>query len=94
MKPQRFGSIWDAIAKTRTEASNMKARAELMVSIEQVILSWQVTQVRAARRLKLTQPRLNDLLRGRIKKFSLDTLINIAARAGLTVEIRVAREAA
>jgi predicted XRE-type DNA-binding protein len=39
--------------------------------------------------LGLTQPRLNDLMRGRIDKFSLDALVNVAGRAGLAVRLQI-----
>jgi predicted XRE-type DNA-binding protein len=51
------------------------------------VRSWNTTQARAARRLGITQPRLNDLLHGKINKFSLDTLLTLATRAGLKVKI-------
>ena len=60
---------------------------------EQRVRSWGVTQAEAARRLRITQPRLNDLLRGRITNFSLDTLINLAGQAGLTVRLDIAEAA-
>ena len=53
-----------------------------------------VTQAAAARRMEVTQPRLNDLLRGRINNFSLDALTVLAARAGLRVRMRIEHEAA
>lgn len=56
--------------------------------------SWSLTQAEAARRLGVTQPRLNDLLRGRVARFSLDALVGLAERAGLTVRLEVGREAA
>ena len=62
-------------------------------AIEQRVRSWGVTQAEAARRLGITQPRLNDLLRGRITNFSLDTLINLASQAGLTVRLDIAEAA-
>jgi predicted XRE-type DNA-binding protein len=54
----------------------------------------ELTQVEAAKRLGVTQPRMNDLLRGRIDKFSLDALMILATTAGLTVEWRVIKPAA
>ena len=51
--------------------------------------SWNTTQARAARRLGITQPRLNDLLHGKINKFSLDALMTLATRAGLKVKIDI-----
>jgi predicted XRE-type DNA-binding protein len=59
-----------------------------------VVESWRVTQAEAAKRLGVTQPRMNDLVRGRIDKFSLDALIELAAQAGLSVHVKVARPAA
>ena len=72
MKKQRFDSVWDAIEPSRAQAANMKARAEMMIAIRETVAAWGLTQARTAKRLGLTQPRLNDLLRGRINKFSLD----------------------
>ena len=94
MKIEYFDSIWDAIEPSAAEAANMKARADLMISIEETVKRWHATQAASAKRLGLTQPRLNDLLRGRITKFSLDSLLNVAARAGLAVKLEVIRPAA
>jgi predicted XRE-type DNA-binding protein len=71
----------------------MKARSELMIAVRKVVDGWELTQARAAARLGITQPRLNDLLRGRIEKFSLDALVDLAANAGLSVKVRIARAA-
>jgi predicted XRE-type DNA-binding protein len=94
MKKQRFANVWDAIEPTSSEATSMKARAEMMIAIREVVAAWGVTQAAAAKKLGLTQPRMNDLLRGRINKFSLDTLMDIATRAGLAVRVEVVRPAA
>jgi predicted XRE-type DNA-binding protein len=58
------------------------------------VADWGLTQASAARRLEVTQPRLNDLLRGRINNFSLDALIMLAARAGLDIRVQIERSAA
>ena len=84
-----FESVWDALEDTPTEAENMKLRSGLMIAITEAVSAWRVTQTDAARRLGVTQPRLNDLLRGRIGKFSLDALVAIAARAGLAVHLEI-----
>ena len=94
MKKQRFANVWDAIEPTSSEAASMKARAEMMIAIREIVATWGVTQAAAAKKLGLTQPRMNDLLRGRINKFSLDTLMDIATRAGLAVRVEVVRPAA
>ena len=94
MKKQRFASVWDAIEPARGEVVNMKARSEMMIAIRETVAGWGITQAAAAKRLGLTQPRMNDLLRGRIDKFSLDSLMNLATRAGLAVRVEVVRPAA
>jgi predicted XRE-type DNA-binding protein len=65
-----------------------------MIAIRDAVDGWQLTQAEAAKRLGVTQPRMNDLLRGRIDKFSLDALMILATEAGLTVEWRVSKPAA
>ena len=94
MKERRFKSVWDAIESSPAEAANLKARSDVMIAIREVVDNWKVTQADAAKRLGITQPRLNDLVRGRIDKFSLDALMNLAARAGLSVRVKVVRPAA
>ena len=89
MEAQTFASVFDALADTPAEAANMKARAELLSSLQAQVRSWGLPQEAAAARLGITRPRLNDLLRGKLGKFSLDALVNIASAAGLALEIRV-----
>jgi predicted XRE-type DNA-binding protein len=84
-----YNSAWDAIEDTPEQAENMKLRSVFMMAIEQYLTSQEGTQAEKAARLNLTQPRLNDLMKGRIQKFSLDSLVNIASRAGLPVELKV-----
>ena len=67
---------------------NLKMRTDLAAALCKRVESWHVTQAVAAARLGVSQPRLNDLLRGRIEKFSLDALTNLAPGAGLNVELR------
>lgn len=85
-----FDSVWDAIEPSKAEAANMKARADLMIAFHKTILGWDITQAAAAKRLGLTQPRLNDLLKGRITKFSLEALTNSGTSAGLDTRLRTA----
>ncbi len=89
MKRQRFENVWDALEKTPAEAANMTLRSRLLIAIEQQVKGWDTTQAAAARRLGITQPRLNDLLRGKIANFSVDTLIDLAAKAGLEVRVAI-----
>lgn len=94
MTDDRYESIWDAIEATPAEAANMKARSEIMVAVQTAVEGWNLTQAEAARKLGVTQPRLNDLLRGRINKFSLDALLNLATAADLSVAWTIAPRAA
>ena len=92
--PEEFMSVWDALEDSPEAAANMKARSSILSAVRQAVESWNVTQTEAARRLNITQPRLNDLLQGRISKFSLDALLNLATRAGLSVEWKIGVAAA
>lgn len=93
MEVQTFDSVFDALADTPAEAANMKARSELLSALKSRIRTWDMPQEAAAARLGITRPRLNDLLRGKLGKFSLDALVNLATASGLTLEIRVAEAA-
>ena len=64
---QTFANVWDALCDTPEEAANMTPRSELMSALRQRVLARKPTQAQAARRLGVTQPHLNDLLRGRIE---------------------------
>ncbi|MBV8211390.1 MAG: XRE family transcriptional regulator [Burkholderiaceae bacterium] len=89
MSKKTFDSVWDALENTAGEAANLRARADLMVAVRELVESKGWTQAEAARRCGVTQPRINDLLRGRISKFSLDALVNMAAAVGLRVALHV-----
>ena len=91
---QVFASVWDALEDSPAEAANMRLRSELIIAVQGTVAGWGLTQVEAAGRLEVTQPRLNDLLRGRVGKFSLDALILLAERAGLSVRVQIERAAA
>ncbi len=93
MSNQRFASVWDAIEDTPEEAENMKLRSVLMTALKNHIARNEMSQVQAAKLLGVTQPRVSDLMRGKINLFGLDALVNMATAAGLHIEIQV-REAA
>jgi predicted XRE-type DNA-binding protein len=88
-KPKSFASVWDAIADTPEEAANLQARAELMRQITAIIKAKGWKQTEAAARCGVTQPRMNDLLRGRVSRFSLDALVTIATALGRRVRIEL-----
>ena len=87
LEGQRFASVWDAIADTPEEAANLTMRSDLMDEIEAIIKENGWTQKEAAKRCGVTQPRINDLLRGRIARFSIDALVNIASALGRKVRV-------
>jgi len=89
MKAETFADVFDALADTPEEAANLKARADLLTAIRDCVKGWGVPEGQAAGLLGITRPRLNDLTRGKLDKFSLDALVNIAAAARLNIEIRV-----
>ncbi len=93
MNNQKFSSVWDAIEDTPAEAENMKLRSVLMMALEEHILRTKMSQLDAAKLLNVTQPRISDLMRGKINLFALDALVNMAAAAGLHIEMRVQRAA-
>ena len=87
-KAEEFATVWDALADTPEQAANLQARAELVRSISAIVKRQGWKQAEAAKRCGVTQPRMNDLLRGRISRFSLDALVNMAARLG-RVQVRI-----
>ena len=84
-----FASVWDVIEDTPEEAENMKVRSSLMRSIESRIRKEGWSQQQAAEKFRVTQPRVSDLMRGKIEKFTIDTLVNMVVAAGLRVQVDV-----
>jgi predicted XRE-type DNA-binding protein len=89
MEIERVTNVWESLADSPEEAANMTMRSQLLLPVGDAIKGWDLPQAQAAVRLGITQPRLNDLLRGRIAKFSLDALVNLIARAGLVIHLDV-----
>ncbi|HEY0796709.1 MAG TPA: XRE family transcriptional regulator, partial [Acidisarcina sp.] len=85
----KFESVWDAIEDTPAQAENMKIRATLMLALQDHIAETGLTQLETARIFGVTQPRISDLMRGRVDLFAIDSLVNMVAMAGLRVELRV-----
>ena len=88
-KVETYASVWDALADTPEQAANLRARAELMQQIAVVVKDKDWTQAEAAKRCGVTQPRINDLLRGKVSRFSLDALVNIATAIGRRVHVEL-----
>jgi predicted XRE-type DNA-binding protein len=89
MSNHRFASVWDAIEDTPEEAENMKLRSALLTALKNHIARSEMNQAEAAKLFGVTQPRVSDLMRGKINLFGLDTLVNMAAAAGLHIEMRI-----
>ena len=89
MSEQRFNSVWDALEDTPQVAASMAARSELMMALQQWVKAEGLTQQTAAGLFGVTQPRVSDLMRGRINLFSTDTLIDMAATAGLSPRVSI-----
>lgn len=88
---KQFSSVWDAIEDTPQEAASMRARSALLMSLAEVIRQQDMTQAQAAALFGITQPRVSDLMRGKVNLFSLDTLINMAATAGMDPTVKISK---
>lgn len=93
MSKQKFQSVWDAIEDTPQQAASMRARSELVIELTELIKKRAMTQGEAAKLFGVTQPRISDLMRGKIDLFSLDALMDMAAVAGLAPQIKVKKAA-
>ncbi|QOY90795.1 helix-turn-helix domain-containing protein [Paludibaculum fermentans] len=89
MTKQVFTNVWDAIEDTPEQAANVKLRSVLMISLKDHISRTGMSQVQAAQLFGVTEPRVSDLMRGKINLFALDALVNMATAAGLRIEMHV-----
>ena len=92
-KARAYASVWDAIETDPVEAENLKLRSSLMLALKRQIKSRRLTQAEAARLLGVTQPRISNLIHGKIDLFGLDLLVKMAAAAGLRVTMRIRKAA-
>lgn len=92
MEVDSYRSVWDAIAESPEEACNLKLRSRIMDAIEAYIEREGITQHVAAERLGVSRSRVGELVNGRISKFTIDKLVNMATRVGLTASIRIEEE--
>ena len=86
----QFESVWDALEEDPVRVQNLKLRSVLLMEITEKLRSLDLTQAKAAEILSINQPRVSALLQGKIDKFRLDSLVDMAHRLGLNVSIRVA----
>ena len=89
-KNDQFSSVWDALEDDPVRQENLKLRSALMMEIAERIKDQGVTQAQAAEVLHITQPRVSDILKGKINDFRLDSLVDMAHRLGMHVSINVA----
>lgn len=91
MKTTHYPSVWDAITDTPQETASMKARSKLMMELSEVINIRKLRQKDAAELFGVTQPRISDLMRGKIHLFSLDMLMDMASTAGMSPQVSVTK---
>ncbi len=89
MNKDMFNSIWNAVEEDPGTAENMKMRSRLMMAPKAHMSSAGWSQAQAAKLLGVTQPRVSDLMRGKINLFALDAMVNMAVAAGLQVELQI-----
>lgn len=88
-----YTNVFEALEDDPAVADNLRVRAELMLKLRGYIERAKLTQEEAARRMGVTQPRISDLVRGKIERFTIDMLVNMLARVGLHVEIMLKKAA-
>ena len=93
MTAERFDTVWDAIEDDQAQAENLKLRLAMMMALKNHINRQGLSQAEAATLLGVTQPRISDLLRGKIDLFGLDTLVNMVTAAGMHIDLKI-RDAA
>lgn len=90
---ERFASVWDAIEDDPAQRENMKVRSAMMTVLTDFIVAEGMTQAQAAEKFGVSQPRISDLMRGKIHLFAIDTLVNMIGAAGLRVEMQIGKAA-
>lgn len=85
------GNVFRDLGFSREEAENLKIRTNLMIRISKLIETRRLTQAQAASLFGVTQPRVSDLVRGKIDRFSIDTLVAMLSHAGVRVQIVIGR---
>jgi predicted XRE-type DNA-binding protein len=88
MKPRTdpsSGNVFRDLGFSAQQAENLQARSDLMIRLTKIIQRRHLTQAQAAKLLGVTQPRISDLMRGKVDRFSVDFLVELLARAGVRV---------
>ncbi len=85
------GNVFEDAGFPRDEAAHLLIRTDLMLQVSQIIEKRGLTQRAAAAALGVTQPRVSDLVRGRVELFSIDTLVEMLSRLGVSVTVKTTR---
>ncbi len=85
------GNVFLDLGFDTEEAENLRVRSELMIELAKLVKRRRLTQEKAAKLLGVTQPRVSDLTRGKIHRFSVDSLIEMLGRAGMRVDVSTSR---
>lgn len=85
------GNVFRDLGFPAEEATNLKLRSDLMIRLSKLIQARGLTQAQAAKLFRVTQPRISDLVRGKIDRFSIDTLIAMLGHAGVRVQLVLGR---
>jgi predicted XRE-type DNA-binding protein len=93
MREETFENVWDAIEDDPVVAENLKLRSSLMIELQRHIKREKWTQAEAAKAFDVSQPRISNLMRGKINAFGLDLLVKMATKAGLRVTMKVKKAA-
>lgn len=85
-------SVWEALVDSEGQVDRMTVKSRLMREIRRAVKAWDIPQVEAASKLGITQPRLSELINGKIDKFSLDALVLLLKPAGLKISVSITSE--
>lgn len=84
------GNVFKDLGFGAKEAESLRLRAQLMAELKRLIQTRKLTQTSAAKLFGVTQPRISDLIRGKIDLFSIETLVDMLTRAGIRIQLRLA----
>jgi len=90
MTVKSSGNVFADLGFDAEEATNLKLRSQLMIEVDKALIEKQMTQQAAAKALGISQPRVSDLIRGKVDKFTIDMLVNILTKLGHKVTMRIA----
>lgn len=84
---ETFKNVWDALEDDPAERESLKIKSWMVIDIEQRIKSLGLTQAQAAKLMGVSQPKVSDVVNGKIDRFTIDMLITMLVSLGLHVEV-------